>query len=36
VHRYQEVVMAEDGAPIRGSGGHAAFYRIEDETLAFL
>ena len=36
VHRYQEVVMAEDGAPIRGSGRHTKFYRVGDETLAFL
>jgi CRISPR-associated protein Cas5h len=36
VHRYQEAVMAEDGGPIRGHGGQDGFYRIGDETLAFL
>lgn len=36
VHRYQEVVMAEDGLPIHGQGGTEQFYEVNGETLAFL
>ncbi|MEZ5582070.1 MAG: type I-B CRISPR-associated protein Cas5b [Candidatus Competibacteraceae bacterium] len=36
VHRYQEVVLAEDAQPIRGQGGQQTFYEVGDETIAFL
>jgi len=36
VHRYQEVLMAEDAGPIRGKGGKDRFYRVGDDTIAFL
>lgn len=36
VHRYQDVVMAEDGGPVRCSGGEHSFFRVDDETIAFL
>lgn len=36
VHRYQEVVMAEDGLPIRGKGGEGQLYEVNGETIAFL
>lgn len=36
VHRYQEVVLAEDAEPIRGQGGENVFYEVGDETIAFL
>lgn len=36
VHRYQEVVMAEDGLPIRGKGGEGQLYEVNSETIAFL
>jgi CRISPR-associated protein Cas5h len=36
VHRYQEVVMAEDGLPIQGQGNTQPFYQINNETIAFL
>ncbi len=36
VHSYQEIVMAEDGQPIRGQGGSGLFYQVPHETIAFL
>lgn len=36
VRRYQEVVMAEDGLPIRGQGGKEQLYEVNGETIAFL
>lgn len=36
VHRYQEVVLAEDGGPVRGRGGMGQLYEVNGETLAFL
>lgn len=36
VHRYQEVVVAEDAKPIRGQGGQQVFYEVGDEAIAFL
>lgn len=36
VHRYQEVVLAEDGGPIRGRGGKGHLWEVNDETVAFL
>jgi CRISPR-associated protein Cas5h len=36
VHRYQEVVLAEDGQAIRGQGGQHLFYEINHETIVFL
>lgn len=36
VHRYQEVVLAEDGQPVRGQGGAGQLYKVQGETLAFL
>jgi CRISPR-associated protein Cas5h len=36
VHRYQEVVMAEDGGPVRGSGGGAQLWEVGGETIALL
>ena len=36
VHRYQEVVVAEDGEAVRGEGGDAVFYEVGHETIAFL
>lgn len=35
VHRYSEVVMADDCRPINGTGG-GAIYEIGEETIAFL
>ncbi len=34
VHRYQEIVLAEDGAEICGSGGE--FFEVNGETISFL
>jgi CRISPR-associated protein Cas5h len=36
VHRYQEVVVAEDGQPIEGAGRNERFHRVQDATVAFL
>ena len=36
VHRYQEVVLAEDGEPLTGHGGAGHIYEVGDETVAFL
>lgn len=36
VHRYQEVMVAEDAGPIRGQGGQQVFYEVGHETIAFL
>ncbi|MEY3220311.1 MAG: hypothetical protein RIT27_1668 [Pseudomonadota bacterium] len=37
VHRYQEIVLAEDIKPISGEGGKNLFYRIENnEIITFL
>jgi len=36
VHRYQEVVLAEDGLPVRGQGGAGQLYEVQGEILAFL
>ena len=36
VHRYQEVVIAEDGQTIRGQGGKGLLYEVNHETIAFL
>ncbi len=36
VHRYQEVVVAENAQKIRGQGGDdKVFFRVNDETIAF-
>ncbi len=35
VHRYQEVVLAEDTKPISGEGGQG-FYRLNDEIITFI
>ncbi len=36
VHRYQEIVLAEDGQPIRGHSGEGDCYVIGSDTVAFL
>ncbi|MBK1695128.1 type I-B CRISPR-associated protein Cas5 [Chromatium weissei] len=36
VTRYQEIVLAEDGQPIRGHGGTGVLYAIDSTTIAFL
>jgi hypothetical protein len=36
VHRYQEVVMAEDGMPVQGTGGLDRLFVVDDDVLAFL
>jgi len=36
VHRYREVVLAEDGGSVHGRGGEDRFFRVDDETIAFL
>jgi CRISPR-associated protein Cas5h len=36
VTRYQEIVLAEDGQPIRGHGGAGVLYAIDSTTIAFL
>lgn len=36
VHRYQEVVVAEDAQPIRGQGGNNLFFEVNHDTIAFL
>jgi len=36
VHRYQEVVVAEDGLSVRGQGGSGQLFEVHGETLAFL
>jgi CRISPR-associated protein Cas5h len=36
VHRYQEVVLAEDGEPVWGRGGAGRIHEVNGETLAFL
>jgi CRISPR-associated protein Cas5h len=39
VHRYQEIVLAEDGQPIRGQGGTGVLYALDDDhddLIAFL
>lgn len=36
VHRYQEIVLAEDGRPIRGQGGAGVIHVIGPDRVAFL
>jgi CRISPR-associated protein Cas5h len=36
VHRYQEIVLAEDGQPIRGHSGEGGCYDVGADTVAFL
>lgn len=36
VHRYQEVLVTDDGAPISGKGTTENIYRIGNETITFL
>lgn len=36
VQRYQEIVLAEDGQPIRGQGGAGVLYAIGPDNVAFL
>lgn len=36
VHRYQEIVLAEDGQPIRGHSGEGGCYGVGADTVAFL
>ena len=36
VHRYQEIVLAEDGQPIRGQGGAGVLHALDDDLIAFL
>ena len=36
VHRYQEIVLAEDGQPIRGQGGTGVIHAIGPDSVAFL
>ncbi|HYN79301.1 MAG TPA: type I-B CRISPR-associated protein Cas5b [Lamprocystis sp. (in: g-proteobacteria)] len=36
VHRYQEIVLAEDGQPLRGQGGTGVFHAIGPDRIAFL
>lgn len=36
VQRYQEIVLAEDGQPIRGQGGAGVLYAIGSDSIAFL
>lgn len=36
VHRYQEIVVAEDGKPIRGQGGAGVLHAIGPDIVAFL
>ena len=36
VHRHQEIVLAEDGQPIRGQGGTGVLHAIGPDSVAFL
>lgn len=36
VHRYQEIVLAEDGGSIRGRSGEGVGYAVGSDTVAFL
>jgi hypothetical protein len=36
VQRYQEIVLAEDGQPLRGRGGAGVIHVIGPEHIAFL
>ena len=36
VHRYQEIVLAEDGQPIRGKGGMGVLHAVGSDIIAFL
>jgi CRISPR-associated protein Cas5h len=36
VRRYQEIVLAEDGQPIRGQGGTGVLYAVGPDIVAFL
>lgn len=36
VHRHQEIVLAEDGRPIRGHSGEGVGYVVGSDTVAFL
>ncbi|WP_295542537.1 CRISPR-associated protein Cas5 [uncultured Thiohalocapsa sp.] len=36
VHRYQEIVLAEDGQPLHGQGGTGVLYALDDAIIAFL
>ena len=36
VHRYQEIVLAEDGRPLRGQGGTGVLYAVGPDPVAFL
>jgi CRISPR-associated protein Cas5h len=36
VHRYQEIVLAEDGRPIHGQSGEGVAYAVGSDTVAFL
>ncbi|EGV32623.1 CRISPR-associated protein Cas5, Hmari subtype [Thiorhodococcus drewsii AZ1] len=36
VHRYQEIVLTEDGQPIRGQGGTGVLHAIGPDIIAFL
>lgn len=36
VHRYQEIVLADDGQPIRGQGGTGVLHAIGTDIIAFL
>jgi CRISPR-associated protein Cas5h len=36
VHRYQEIVLAEDGQPIQGQGGAGVLHAIGPDIVAFL
>ncbi len=36
VHRYQEVMVVDDGKPVRGEGGAMELFRVGEETIVFI